>query len=189
MEKEALQHCIRVLKNGGLTILPTDTIPGISCLPLEDAVERVYQIKQRSKCKPFIFIVSSIEGLQEMISKDYKLPINILKSLKNPTTILYKAQKKYLKFSNEKGEIAIRWIQSETFSQKVLKNIDLPLISTSANFSGKPPAKCLKEVPMLLRQKVDYIPPDILDYPKKGKPSQIMRINILNNKLIPIART
>ena len=44
---------IESIKNGGVVIFPTDTVYGIGCNPYnEDAVERIYELKNRDSTKP-----------------------------------------------------------------------------------------------------------------------------------------
>ena len=44
---------IESIKNGGVVIFPTDTVYGIGCDPYnEDAVERIYELKNRDSAKP-----------------------------------------------------------------------------------------------------------------------------------------
>ena len=48
---------IESIKNGGVVIFPTDTVYGIGCDPYnEDAVERIYQLKNRDSRKPLSLI-------------------------------------------------------------------------------------------------------------------------------------
>ena len=50
-----INEALKVLKNGGVILYPTDTIWGIGCdATNEKAVERIYQIKERNESKALI---------------------------------------------------------------------------------------------------------------------------------------
>ena len=55
---------IKILENGGVGVIPTDTLYGLVAQALnKQAVSRVYRLKQRSVHKPFIILISSYEDL------------------------------------------------------------------------------------------------------------------------------
>ena len=61
-----IAHAVDVLRNGGLIIYPTDTVYGIGCsIYKTEAIERIYQIKQQDKSKPFSFLCSDLSHISE----------------------------------------------------------------------------------------------------------------------------
>ncbi len=53
----------RILRRGGVVILPTDTVYGIACHPdFPDALRRIYEIKARDAGKPVAFLASDAEA-------------------------------------------------------------------------------------------------------------------------------
>ena len=62
---------VSILKNGGVVVMPTDTIYGIvgSALNLE-VVEKIYKLRKRILDKPMIILVGSIKiimGLSKIL--------------------------------------------------------------------------------------------------------------------------
>ena len=54
-----INNCIDILMQGGLTLYPTDTVWGIGCdATNEEAVAKIYELKQRSDSKALIFLGS-----------------------------------------------------------------------------------------------------------------------------------
>ena len=59
---------IESIKNGGVVIFPTDTVYGIGCDPYnEDAVERIYQLKNRDSTKPLPILAYSKQILENIV--------------------------------------------------------------------------------------------------------------------------
>ena len=62
---------IESIKNGGVVIFPTDTVYGIGCDPYnEDAVERIYQLKNRDSTKPLPVLAYSKRVLENIVEFD-----------------------------------------------------------------------------------------------------------------------
>lgn len=58
-----------ILKNGGVIAFATDTVWGIGCLPRQDAVEKLYHIKERDRTKPLILMSNDISNLLPYLKK------------------------------------------------------------------------------------------------------------------------
>ena len=71
-QERLIRRVAEHLKKGGIIAYPTDTFYGIGCdIMNKKAIERVYQIKQRHKNKPFRHICSNMKhiSLYAMVSK------------------------------------------------------------------------------------------------------------------------
>ena len=65
-----LDEVAKIIRNGGVTIFPTETVYGIGANGLdENAIKKVYEIKQRPFNKPISLLVSNINMIQ-MVTKD-----------------------------------------------------------------------------------------------------------------------
>ena len=85
-----VNKCCELLKEGKVIIYPTDTIWGIGCDATNyDAVEKIYNIKERSKGKGLIVLVDSVEMLQDYVKNFPPIAPDIIKSAKNPLSIVY----------------------------------------------------------------------------------------------------
>ena len=67
-QQEDIRNAVEVMRKGGVILYPTDTIWGIGCdATNEEAVKRVYQIKQRDDSKALICLVDSDGRLQRYV--------------------------------------------------------------------------------------------------------------------------
>ncbi len=59
---------IEILKNGGVGIIPTDTIYGIACSIFDrEALERLFKIKGRDENKPPVVLISALSDLERFV--------------------------------------------------------------------------------------------------------------------------
>jgi tRNA threonylcarbamoyl adenosine modification protein (Sua5/YciO/YrdC/YwlC family) len=64
-QNRLIQRAVDILLKGGIVVYPTDTHYGIGCdIMNKKAIERIYQLKQRNKSKPFSFICSDLKNIQ-----------------------------------------------------------------------------------------------------------------------------
>ena len=164
----------KILKKGGIGVLPTDTIYGLVGAALsKKAVERIYKVKKRKKDKPFIILISSLKDLGLF---EIKLNKEILKLLRKifpskVSIILPCQKKKFFYLHKDKNSLAFR-IPKDLWLRRLLSKTG-PLVVPSANLEGMPPAKTIKEAKKYFGDKVDFY------FDKgtiKGKPSIILEI-------------
>lgn len=155
-EDEILLEIERVLKGGGVAIVPTDTVYGLICDGLnEKAKKRIYEIKGRSLNKPLIGFVDSIEKV-EKFAEVRPEKIDILKdNWPGAVTFILKAKKPLSHITTKTSTIAFR-IPDNEFLLKLIKKFDI-LASTSANISGEKSPCSIDEIPDSLKEKVDII--------------------------------
>ena len=68
-DKEDLQAALRVLRDGGIIVYPTDTVWGIGCDATNaEAVQRIYQLKQREDSKSMLILLDSPAKLNYYIA-------------------------------------------------------------------------------------------------------------------------
>lgn len=175
---EDLQQAADILRKGGVILYPTDTIWGIGCdASNDDAVKRVFQIKQRADSKAMISLVDSVQSLQKWVKAIPTTAQNEIEGTERPLTIIYEHPdgiSHALKATD--GSAAFR-ITSADFTQELCRMLDKPLVSTSANVSGMPSPKTYDEIDELLKEKVDYICRYGRTNSKAGKPSRIIKIS------------
>lgn len=148
---EAQQEALSRLKEGGVLILPTDTLHGFSAdYWNQEARKRVFQIKKRKKEKPFIILVPSIEVLLDFVDQD--IPDSILQSLPNSLTLIVK--NRYSRVYGEKT-MALRFPR-HVWLNSLMKDFAGPILSTSCNVSGQSPQEDQKSIGQF-RELVDMI--------------------------------
>ncbi|MBL7749508.1 MAG: threonylcarbamoyl-AMP synthase [Chitinophagaceae bacterium] len=153
-----IEQCLQVLRAGGLILYPTDTVWGIGCDATNaDAVEKVYQLKKRPDEKAMIILLSDErEVLQYVAAPDLQV-FDYLEQQSKPTTVIYEGAIGLAdNLVAADGSIAIR-ICKEEFCRHLIKRFRKPIVSTSANISGQPPAKLFADISEEIKSGVDYI--------------------------------
>jgi L-threonylcarbamoyladenylate synthase len=136
-DKEGIEKAAKVAKDGGIIVFPTDTVYGIGCDPYnKKSVDKIYQIKGRSKTKPFPILVYSFDVASEIVEFDKDSKKIADKFWPGPLTLILKLRDERLKESlNLKEKIAIR-VPNNPCLLNLLKNSKF-LVGTSANISGE----------------------------------------------------
>lgn len=176
MNKE-IKQSINVLRKGGTIIYPTDTVWGIGCDATEEnAVKKVFDLKRRTESKSLIILVDSWEMLQQYIKKIPPKVSCVLEGSSRPTSVIYKGSKGLANnviASNH--TVAIRIVKDD-FCKQLIKKFGKPIVSTSANYSGKPTPKSFSEIDETIIDKVDYVV-NLNREKKFGVSSQIVKID------------
>ncbi|MEA3307716.1 MAG: L-threonylcarbamoyladenylate synthase, partial [Elusimicrobiota bacterium] len=117
------------IKKGSIIVCPTDTIYGLSASSENaKALKKIQNLKNRLKKKPFIFLVSSLNELKTIAVLDKRVLILAKKFWPGPLTMILKAKGKFKKMKT----LAVR-LPADKQLLRLLKKMDFPLVSTSAN--------------------------------------------------------
>ena len=170
-----LNTVIDDLNNGGIIIYPTETIWAIGCKStLKKSVERIYSIKNRSETSPFVNIIDSYLNISKYVHNIDSKTIKIASEINDPPTVIYpNCKKKFNYLSNTKNEIAFRVTPNQQII-KIIKTLNAPLISTSANISGDDFPTNFNNISSSILNAVDVILN--FEIESSGKPSSIMKI-------------
>lgn len=148
---------IKTLKNGGVGVMPTDTIYGLVCrAEHEDSVKRIYEIKKRTPKKPLIILISKLSDLNKF---DIKISPKQEKKLKEiwpdkVSVILPTKSKKLAYLDRGTKTLAFRLPKPEWLRSVINKTG--PLVAPSANPEGLPPAKTIKEAKNYFGDNIDF---------------------------------
>lgn len=152
-----MDEVIDILKNGGIAIIPTDTIYGIVGSALNpQTVEKIYNLRKRAKDKPMIILISSIEDLKkfdieltnsqkEFLQKHWPNPLSVVLSNKGNRF-------KYLHRSTY--GLAFRMPKDERLL-KLLKTVG-PLVAPSANIEGEKAAESINEAKKYFGDQISF---------------------------------
>ena len=153
-----ISNALKILEKQQTLLYPTDTVWGIGCdATSERAVEKVFEIKQRSESKSLIILVDGIKMLKNYVPKISEETLKFIATISKPTTIIYQNPIGLAKNVVAKDNtIAIRIVQHE-FCKQLIKEFGKPIISTSANVSNNPTPKSFKEIETSILDSVDYI--------------------------------
>lgn len=171
-----VEAALKVLRAGGLILYPTDTIWGIGCdATNEAAVRRIYELKQREDSKSLILLVADErQVLQYVASPDLQV-FDFIEEQTRPTTIIFDGAVNLPdNLVAADGSIALRIVQDE-FCRHLVKRLQKPLVSTSANISGEASPANFTEVAAAIRNGVDHVVKWRQEDLTPAQPSQIIR--------------
>jgi L-threonylcarbamoyladenylate synthase len=155
-EKDNISTISKMIKDGGVCVLPSDTLYGLSCSALnENAVERIYKLKGRENNKPFIILVRGISEIKKFgVKIEKSLELQLLKVWPAQFTAVFKVEnKKWSYLHRETYSLAFR-IPNNTLLLELLAETG-PITSTTVNLSGKKPSETIKEAFTVFKQNVD----------------------------------
>lgn len=155
---EEINNAISVLENGGIILYPTDTVWGVGCdATNEEAVRKVYALKQREDSKALICLVGNDAMLEKHITNVPDLAYDIMDVSEKPTTIIYDKPLGIAKnLIADDNTIAIR-VASDKFCQYLINKFKKPIVSTSANISGNATPKQFSHIEEAILKGVDYV--------------------------------
>lgn len=172
-----IKESVQLLKKGKIILYPTDTIWGIGCDATNSkAVQRIYKIKGRTESKSMIILLESADKIKRYVDNVPEIAYDLIANSASPLTIVYPKAKNLAKnLIAPDGSIAIRIVKGR-FGGPVMKALDRPLVSTSANISGQPTAALYHQISNEIRESVDYVVEAFRDRVRAVKPSTIIKL-------------
>jgi len=135
---EAALEAARLLRAGRLVVLPTETVYGLFALATDrDALERVYEIKGRPRNKALALHLASPAALSRWTEPHPDLP-RLAGMLPGPLMLLLRPTDETPPWiCSDEGKVGVR-VPDDPFTERVIADVDGPLVATSANLSGRP---------------------------------------------------
>ena len=166
------------MREGGVILYPTDTVWGIGCdATNEDAVRRVYEIKQRQDSKAMLVLVDSSVKVDFYVRDVPEVAWDLIDLADKPLTIIYSgARNLAANLLAEDGSAGIR-VTNEEFSKRLCQQFRKAIVSTSANISGQPSPKNFSEISEEVKSAVDYIVGYRQEEMSNPKPSSIIKLD------------
>ena len=166
------------MRAGGVILYPTDTIWGIGCdATNEDAVRRVYEIKQRQDSKAMLVLVDSSVKVDFYVQDVPEVAWDLIDLADKPLTIIYSgARNLAANLLAEDGSVGIR-VTNEDFSKRLCQQFRKAVVSTSANISGQPSPRNFSEISEEVKSAVDYIVGYRQEEMSNPKPSSIIKLD------------
>ena len=166
------------MREGGVILYPTDTIWGIGCdATNEEAVRRVYEIKQRQDSKAMLVLVDSSVKVDFYVRDVPEVAWDLIELADKPLTIIYSgARNLAANLLAEDGSVGIR-VTNEDFSKRLCQQFRKAIVSTSANISGQPSPKNFSEISEEVKSAVDYIVGYRQEEMSNPKPSSIIKLD------------
>jgi L-threonylcarbamoyladenylate synthase len=171
------KEIVKILKNGKVGVMATDTIYGLVGSALsKKAVSRIYKLRKRNLKKPMIVLIGSLGDLEIFgIKTSQRLKNFLSKIWPGPISIILPcAFKKFSYLHGGVKSLAFR-LPAKKELIKLLRQTG-PLVAPSANISGLPASISIKEAKKIFGDKVDFY----LDSGTiKGSPSTLIEIKRL----------
>lgn len=170
-----MKEIVEVIKDGGVVIMPTDTIYGIIAdATNECAIQRVYEMKKRNENKPMLMLVNGKEMLEKYVSSISDIERKLIDELwPGALTIIFKKRNVSDLLTGGLDTVGIRFPDNKLLID-IMNELNVPLLSTSVNVSGDESATCINNINNLILDSVDYVY-DIGEC--KGEPSTIVVVN------------
>jgi len=173
--KTDIDVAITALKQGSVIAYPTEAVYGLGCDPTnESAVNSLLKIKQRDPAKGLILVAGDFKLLAPFVD------LTLISSARwqqiklswpgAVTWILPKSKQCSLLISGQFNSVAVR-VSAHPVVVELTKGLGLPVVSTSANVSGQPPAMVASQVKHNFNQQLTCV----IDAPLGGNdaPSKI----------------
>ena len=175
--RQAIDEAVKVLREGGVILYPTDTVWGIGCdATNSEAVRRIFQIKRRDDSKAMLSLVDAVGRVDYYFSRVPEIAWDLWEVADKPLTlILPRARNVAPELIADDGTMGMR-ITSEALSHTLCARLKHPLVSTSANVSGQPTARRFADISDEIKQAVDYIVPLRQNESSNPPPSGIIKV-------------
>jgi tRNA threonylcarbamoyl adenosine modification protein (Sua5/YciO/YrdC/YwlC family) len=158
-EASLVKYAAEQIRAGQVLGMPTDTFYGLAADPFNlRAVDRVYDIKTRSRHKPLSLLIESVDQAEDLTRP---LPEEFYKLARRfwpgPLTIIVQAASRLpLKVTANTGNVALR-VPSAKIPLAVIQAAGIPITATSANLSGAAECTTAEQVRDQLRDRIGII--------------------------------
>ncbi len=150
-------RAVDALKNGAVIVFPTETLYGLGADALDDcAVEKVFELKGRDPDKPIPVLVADQTMLLTLVREIPPKALNLMQALwPGPLTLVLPARKDVPKpLVSAAGGVGVR-ISSHEIATQLVRALRRPITATSANPSGKEPARTLADARKYFQGQLD----------------------------------
>jgi len=158
LTEETLKQIATLLENKKVIAFPTETVYGIGAHVFkEDAIEKIYTLKNRDRKKSLIVHIGKIEDVKK-IAQDIPDEFYILaeKFFPGPLTIILKKKSNIPSIISNDSTIAVR-MPDNIYTLKLIELLKEPIVGTSANISDTKSPISAKDVMETFQGKIDAI--------------------------------
>ena len=172
-DRRIVGEAAEAILRGGVIAFPTDTFYGLGCSLMDPAaVDMLYRLKRRPQNLAVISLISDPSEVEALASDIPEVASTLMKRFwPGPLSIVFRASIVVpAACRGPKETIALRYPR-HPLSLALLRALGGPLVASSANLSGQPPAKSAEEVIRAFGNQLDLV----LD----GGPSQAVEPSTL----------
>lgn len=163
---DAIERAARLLRDGGLLALPTETVYGLATLPTDAGLKRLVAAKQRSTEKGIQLLVDSVEQVGAMVVLTPAAERLAARFWPGPLTLVLSARPDVALpelLTGGRPTVGVRLPDHDV--PRRLARLVGPLAASSANISGQPDATTAEQVLATLAEELDLV---IDDGPVRG---------------------
>jgi tRNA threonylcarbamoyl adenosine modification protein (Sua5/YciO/YrdC/YwlC family) len=132
-QERLITQVVEILKKGGIIAYPTDTYYGIGCdIMNKRAIEKIYQLKQRNKTKPFSFICSGLKNISDYAKVSNYAYKTMKRLLPGPYTFVLEGSKLVPKIMLTNRKTAGIRVPDHPICLELVETLGNPIITTSA---------------------------------------------------------
>ena len=184
--RDVVHRAVEALSAGKVIAIPTETVYGLAASALHpQAVERLFEIKGRSKDTPLAYAVKSLDEALDYVPdmstlarrvarRSWPGPVTLVLDAKHPDSVIHRLDPIIQNATIPSGTVGLRVPAHETALQ-IMRLCAGPIVLTSANLSGQPDAIDGQQVIELVGDQIDLI---LDDGPTNfGKPSSVVKVD------------
>jgi len=180
---EILKKAADLLNQSKIVAFPTETVYGIGAhIFKEDALEKIYKLKNRPKDKGLIVHLGKIQDVLKVacdIPDEFYLLAKYF--FPGPLTLVLKKKKEISKLISNDKTIAVRMPDCK-YTTRLIEYVKDPIVGTSANISDDKNPICIEDVISIFSNKIDAVI-DGGECPIK-KPSTILDLTITPYRIL-----
>jgi len=155
----SISAAVEVIRKGGIAAFPTETYYGLAVDPdNESALRTLYRLKQRESEKAVLVLIENlnkIDSIAAAVPDEYRILIK--KYWPGPLTLIFPAKTTLSPLlTGHSDTVGVR-VSPHPTAEALVRAMGKPITATSANLSGKNPAKSAIEVKNFFGNRVDYI--------------------------------
>jgi len=149
------KNLVKILKEGGVAVLPTDTLYGFCASAFsKDAVEKIYTLKKRDPRKALIVLISCLDDLKSFGIELEKYEAKLKEIWPGRVSVVLPCDKEELSYLHRGGKSIAFRIPDKKDLLELLERTG-PLVAPSANPEGREPAKNIEEAKKYFADEVE----------------------------------
>ncbi|QQG41008.1 MAG: threonylcarbamoyl-AMP synthase [Candidatus Levyibacteriota bacterium] len=158
-----IEKAIKILKEGGIVIFPTDTAFGIGCrVDNKESVRRLFKIRKRPQTQAMSILIDTITMAKKYV---LKIPQDVIDKLIEPywpgalTIVLSANMKSVSSLVRGGGETVGVRIPNHAIARKLIRGVGVGILGPSANFHDEQTPYRYEDLNPKLIKLVDYVIP------------------------------
>lgn len=175
--QEAVEKAWQTVKQGGVMAYPTDTVWGLGCDATNAAaVDKLLSLKGREQGKGCIILIDDLAKLARYVKEVPEVAYDLMELSSEPLTVVFdQGVNVAAGVTAPDGSLAVRCVR-DPFCAALIRKMNKPLVSTSANYSGKPPAHFYHQLDQDLLKHLDHVAEWRREDKRSMSPSRIIQL-------------